>query len=70
MVRFNEETIKVSHPNQEIVVGAFQDGLKARQINESLAQKSTSNRLSPEQSVTSKEKKVTWKKDPEIKKRK
>lgn len=28
MVRFNVETIKVSHPNQEMFVGAFQNGLK------------------------------------------
>src|ERR1044072_425084 len=39
MARFNEETIKVSHPNQEIFVAAFQHGLKAGQFNESLAQK-------------------------------
>src|ERR1044072_9649932 len=39
MARFNEETIKVSHPNQEIFVAAFQHGLRADQFNESLAQK-------------------------------
>ena len=27
--RFNEETLKVSHPNQELFVGAFQNGLRA-----------------------------------------
>src|ERR1051325_7567974 len=41
MARFNEETIKVSHPNQEIFMAAFQHGLKAGQFNKSLAQKPT-----------------------------
>jgi len=36
---FNECTIKVSNPNQELFVGAFQNGLRADQFNESLAQK-------------------------------
>ena len=39
MARFNEETIKVSHPNQEIFVAAFQHELKVGQFNESLTQK-------------------------------
>lgn len=39
LARFNEDTIKVSHPNQEMFVGAFQKGLKVRHFNESLAQK-------------------------------
>src|ERR1044072_5155309 len=39
MAMFNEETIKVSHLNQEIFVAAFQHGLEAGQFNESLAQK-------------------------------
>ena len=39
LARFNEETLKVSHPNQELFVGAFQNGLRAGQFNESLAQK-------------------------------
>lgn len=43
MARFNEETIKVSHPNQKMFVGAFQHDLKVGQLNESLAQKSASN---------------------------
>lgn len=37
--RFNEETIKIFHLNQEMFVGAFQHGLKVRQFNEFLAQK-------------------------------
>lgn len=40
---FNKETIKVSHPNQELFVGAFQHGLRAWQFNESLVQKPASN---------------------------
>lgn len=43
MARFNEETIKVSHLNQEMFVGVFQHDLKAGKFNESLAQKSASN---------------------------
>ncbi|XP_039687900.1 uncharacterized protein [Medicago truncatula] len=39
LARFNESTIKVSNPNQEVFVGAFQNGLRAGQFNESLAQK-------------------------------
>lgn len=39
MAGFNEETIKVSHPNKEIFVGAFQNGLKVDHFIESLAQK-------------------------------
>jgi hypothetical protein len=38
LTRFSEETIKVSNPNQEMFVAAFQNGLKADQFNESLAQ--------------------------------
>jgi len=37
LARFNECTIKVSNPNQELFVGAFQNGLRAGQFNESLA---------------------------------
>ncbi|GAU31520.1 hypothetical protein TSUD_332960 [Trifolium subterraneum] len=37
--RFSEATIKVSNPNQEMFVAAFQNGLKAGHFNESLAQK-------------------------------
>ena len=37
LARFNDETLKVSHPNQELFVGAFQNGLRAGQFNESLA---------------------------------
>jgi len=40
LARFNHFTIKVSNPNQELFVGAFQNGLRAGQFNESLAQKS------------------------------
>jgi len=36
---FNDSTIKVSNPNQELFVGAFHNGLRAGQFNESLAQK-------------------------------
>lgn len=43
MVRFNKETIKVSYPNQEMLVGAFQHDLKSEQFNESLAQKPAPN---------------------------
>lgn len=39
MVRFNEETIKVSDPNQEMFMGVFQNWLKAGHFNESLVQK-------------------------------
>jgi len=39
LARFNDATIKVSNPNQELFVGAFQNGLRAGQFNESLAQK-------------------------------
>lgn len=37
MARFNKETIKVSHMNQEMFVRAFQHDLEAEQFNESLA---------------------------------
>jgi hypothetical protein len=40
LARFNDTTIKVINPNQEVFVGAFQNGLRAGQLNESLAQKS------------------------------
>ncbi|XP_050895535.1 uncharacterized protein LOC127102173 [Lathyrus oleraceus] len=43
LARFNEETIKVSHLNQEMFVWAFQHGLKVWQFNESSVQKSTSS---------------------------
>ena len=39
LTRFNDSTIKVSNPNQELFVGAFQNGLRAGQFNESLALK-------------------------------
>ncbi|XP_024636363.2 uncharacterized protein [Medicago truncatula] len=39
LARFNDSKIKVSNPNQEVFVGAFQNGLRAGQFNESLAQK-------------------------------
>jgi len=39
LARFNECTIKVSNPNQELFVAAFQNGLRAGQFNELLAQK-------------------------------
>lgn len=39
MSRFNEETIEMVHPNQQKFVGAFQNALKARHFNESLAHK-------------------------------
>ncbi|GAU46884.1 hypothetical protein TSUD_133830 [Trifolium subterraneum] len=41
LARFSEATIKVSNPNQEMFVAAFQNGLKAGHFNESLAQKPT-----------------------------
>lgn len=43
MAQFNEETLKVSHPNKEMFVGAFQNGLKSYHFNESLAQKSATS---------------------------
>ncbi|XP_058750890.1 uncharacterized protein LOC131623912 [Vicia villosa] len=43
LARFNEETTKVSHPNQELFVGAFQHILIAGHFNESLVQKPESN---------------------------
>jgi len=39
LARFHDSTIKVSNPNQELFVGAFQNGLRVGQFNESLAQK-------------------------------
>jgi len=39
LARFNDATIKLSNPNQELFVGAFQNGSRAGQFNESLAQK-------------------------------
>ncbi|GAU40790.1 hypothetical protein TSUD_348870 [Trifolium subterraneum] len=39
LARFSEATITVSNPNQEMVVAAFHNGLKAGHFNESLAQK-------------------------------
>ncbi|GAU23955.1 hypothetical protein TSUD_183540 [Trifolium subterraneum] len=42
MCRFNEVTIQVSNPNQEMFVAAVQNGLKAGHFNESLAQKTAS----------------------------
>lgn len=38
---FNEATIKVVHPNQEMFVGAFQNGLRAGTYNECLTQRLT-----------------------------
>ncbi|GAU19014.1 hypothetical protein TSUD_193520 [Trifolium subterraneum] len=42
LARFNEATIQVSNPNQEMYVAAVQNGLKAGHFNESLAQKPAS----------------------------
>jgi hypothetical protein len=39
LARFSEATIKVSNPNQEMFVSAFQNVLKVGHFNESLAQK-------------------------------
>ncbi|GAU35844.1 hypothetical protein TSUD_63330 [Trifolium subterraneum] len=39
LASFNEATIQVSNPNQEMFVAAVQNGLKAGHFNESLAQK-------------------------------
>jgi len=39
LARFNDTTIKVIRSNQEVFVGVFQNGLRAGQFNESLAQK-------------------------------
>jgi len=39
LARYNDATIKVVHPNQELFIGAFQNRLKAGPFNESLAQK-------------------------------
>jgi predicted secreted protein len=39
LARFNDTTIKVINTNQEVFVGAFHNGLRAGQFNESLAQK-------------------------------
>ena len=41
--RFNDATIHVLNPNQEMFVGAFQNGLKAGHFNESLAQRPALN---------------------------
>jgi hypothetical protein len=43
LARFSEATIKVSNPNQEMLVSAFHNGLKADHFNESLAQKPTTS---------------------------
>ncbi|GAU51074.1 hypothetical protein TSUD_13180, partial [Trifolium subterraneum] len=42
LARFNEATIQVCNPNQEMFVAAVQNGLKAGHFNESLAQKPAS----------------------------
>lgn len=42
-VLFNEDTIKLSHLNQEMFVGAFQNGLKVNHFNKSLAHKLATN---------------------------
>ncbi|GAU39516.1 hypothetical protein TSUD_68800 [Trifolium subterraneum] len=42
LARFNEATIQVSNPNQEMFVAAVQNGLKAGHFNELLAQKPAS----------------------------
>ncbi|GAU16855.1 hypothetical protein TSUD_368040 [Trifolium subterraneum] len=42
LAKFNEATIQVSNPNQEIYVAAVQNGMKAGHFNESLAQKPAS----------------------------
>ncbi|GAU51688.1 hypothetical protein TSUD_415030, partial [Trifolium subterraneum] len=42
LTRFNEATIQVSNPNQEMFVAAVQNGLKAGHFNESRAQKPAS----------------------------
>lgn len=39
LTRFNEATIKVIHPNQEMLVGPFENGLRARHFNEPFAPK-------------------------------
>lgn len=43
LARFNAKTIKVAHPNQEMFVGAIQNGLKEKHFNKSLAHKPTSS---------------------------
>lgn len=43
MPHFNEETIKFSHPYQEMFVGEFQNGWRASQFNESLTEKPAVN---------------------------
>jgi hypothetical protein len=43
LVRFSKATIKVSNPNQEMFVSAFDNGLKADHFNESLAQKAATS---------------------------
>ncbi|GAU30847.1 hypothetical protein TSUD_365550 [Trifolium subterraneum] len=42
LARFNEATIQISNPNQEMFVAAVLNGLKAGHFNESLAQKPAS----------------------------
>lgn len=37
--RFNDATVHVMNPNQEMFVGPFINGLEAKQFHESLAQK-------------------------------
>jgi hypothetical protein len=39
VAKFNDTTIKVINPNQEVFVGAFQNGLMVGQFNESPAHK-------------------------------
>lgn len=39
LARYNDTTIKVVNPNQELLAGAFQNGLMVGPFNESLAQK-------------------------------
>lgn len=43
LVYFNEVTIKVIHYNYEMFIQVFQNGLRVRHFNESLAQRPTAS---------------------------
>lgn len=43
LVRYNDLMIKVMHPNEEVFVGAFHNGLRVGQFNESTTHKPVSS---------------------------
>lgn len=43
LTHFNEVTIKVIHPNQDLFVGVFQNELRVGHFNKSIAQRPTTS---------------------------